>query len=93
MTDNQRQTLVPTHQPAENAGGSIQEGRGCLCKKELHAIIRPHVSYNSRTIDAFFTDELLSRCGISRQEMKRIRVFPVEINFVVVTHLKTNQLI
>lgn len=72
---------------------SIQEPSGCLCKKQLHGILRPHVVYNSRTIDAFFTDDLLHRCGLTRAEMKRIRVFPVEVNFVVVTHLKTNRLI
>lgn len=72
---------------------SVQEAGGCLCKKQLHSILRPHVTYNSRTINAFFTDDLLTRCGLSREEMKRIRVFPVEVNFVVVSHLKTNQLI
>lgn len=93
MNDNQVIDMVFHPDTAPIRAGSIQEVVGCMCKKQLHGILRPHVGYNSRTIDQFFTDELLSRCGLTRVEMKRMRVFPVEVNFIVVTHLKTNRLI
>jgi len=67
---------------------------GCMCKKELYFLLRPNAKYyHSRTIQDFFTDELLTRCGIDRDEMKRIRVFPVRVNAVVVSYLKTNNLL
>lgn len=79
--------------PAQSAGPSVQPA-GCLCKKQVFYLLRPHSRcYYSKPIDQFFTDELLQRCGITRDEMKRIRVFPPEINFVVITHLKTLRLL
>lgn len=67
---------------------------GCICKKQLFFALRPNSRrYFSRPINQFFTDDLLERCGISRDEMKRIRVFPPEVNFIVVSHLKTLRLI
>lgn len=78
---------APARLPSDQAAG-------CICKKQLFFALRPNSRrYFSRPVNQFFTDDLLHRCGISRDEMKRIRVFPPEVNFVVVTHLKTLRLI
>lgn len=70
------------------------QAAGCICKKQLFFALRPNSRrYFSRPINQFFTDDLLLRCGISRDEMKRIRVFPPEVNFIVVSHLKTLRLL
>ena len=68
---------------------------GCLSKKDIYNCLRPNSKsrYDTRTVRKFFTDDLLSRCGISREELKRIRVFPPEVNFVIVSHLKTCRLL
>lgn len=77
-----------------NAKNSNQAGPGCLSKKQLNFLLRPKCgTYSSRAIRQFFTDDLLKECGITRDELRRIRVFPVPVNSAVVSHLKKHNLL
>ena len=94
MPDIERENRVGDTNPGAYTDSSNWPA-GCLSKKDIYNCLRPHSKsrYDTRTVGKFFTDDLLSRCGISREELKRIRVFPPEINFVIVTHLKTCRLL
>lgn len=93
MIDDKRIDRVGSPPAAQNTESSVQTA-GCLCKKQIFYLLRPNSGrYYSRPIDQFFTDDLLSRCGITREEMKRIRVFPPDVNGVVVSHLRTLHLL
>ena len=93
MIDNKAIERVGAPTSADNTGSSIQAA-GCLCKKQVFYLLRPNSRrYYSRPVHEFFTDDLLNRCGITRDEMKHIRVFPPEVNFIVVSHLKTLRLL
>lgn len=93
MLETQEFNRVGGSMTTQTTGSSVQ-AVGCLCKKQVFYLLRPNSRcYYSRTIDQFFTDDLLIRCGITRDQMKRIRVFPPEVNHVVVSHLKTLRLL
>lgn len=89
-----KQLAQQTYPDRVGAANARDRPAGCMCKKELFFILRPHSgAYYSRPVHDFFTDDLLRRCGITRDEMKRIRVFPPEVNFEVITYLKSLRLI
>lgn len=80
--------------PHPRAKSSNQAGPGCLSKKQLNFLLRPGCgSYSSRAIRQFFTDDLLKECGITRDELRHIRVFPVTVNSAVINHLKKHNLL
>ncbi len=94
MADNQNINHELAPPGAFNAKPSEKEVAGCLSKGDVFRLLRPHSSrYDSRTVSKFFTDEILEQCGISREELKRIRVFPVNIHAVVINHLRKNYLL
>lgn len=94
MIDNHQHERVGDTYIHPRAKSSNQAGPGCLSKKQLNFLLRPGCgSYSSRAIRQFFTDDLLKECGITRDELRHIRVFPVTVNSAVINHLKKHNLL
>lgn len=83
--DAQTQTTAFTLPPGRV--GDASKWEGCISKKELSTILRPHRSYRSDVVRVFFTTERLERCGIAPDEFRRIRVFSVEATHIIVSDL------
>lgn len=80
------QLLPGTHKTSVQAG--------CLSKKQLFFLLRPHARvYNSVVVQAFFTDDLLCSCGITRDQMRRMRVFPAPVHGVLIQHLTESRIL
>lgn len=74
--------------PEHGRGGDSSNWAGCISKKQISAILRPHCTYRSRVVRNFFTSERLERCGIRPDEFPHIRDFSVEATFIIVSDLK-----
>lgn len=87
--ENQRRSDVVGFQVPGTPPGTFP-AVGCMTKKRLCFSLRPHLlTYQSYVILSFFTADRLERCGLTVDQLRRIRIFPPEATAVIIDELAT----
>ena len=88
-TDFQTQKPVKPSLPGRVGEGSIPAApAGCISKGQIFNLLYPNRSYRSACIRDFFTADRLRRCGVSADDLRRIRILPPTATAVVIADLR-----
>ena len=93
MIDSQKQNGQTVQNYSVAGAASVYAG-GLISKGQLFFLLRRDCTrYSTRTIQSFFTPERLQRCGLSETEFRRTRLFSADATSVIVSELKSLNLI